>query len=217
MLGYQISLPSPLRRSDRALRRPAASVRSRSRAASRSRSSFSRWFRAAAPLIFFALPLVTALAAFSSSDCNWTSASFSEGELERVRCRLADLSLLYSFCVSQPSRNGILELPAYSSSSLRLLFPPFIPPSSLAGCPSSFDSSIALRNSSSSSYAASRLFIVDLRFVNKLAFCRDCRGSFFRRGSSLEEALDDREDELSVTGRYLEYFCLYYATPSQFE
>lgn len=93
-------LPSPRLRSARPFRLPAASARSLSRFSSRSRISFSRWFRAAAPRIFLWLPGTNfmALSASSSESGFGSKVSLSEGgeePFDAVRCLLGSSFRLF--------------------------------------------------------------------------------------------------------------------------
>ena len=89
----------------------------------------------------------------------------------------------------------------YVSLSLRLRLPRRVVVSSGILFVSSLLSSMARRSCSSSSYAASRLFMVDRRFGFGPSLCRDL-GSLERREVSREEAREEGAgDDTGETGR----------------
>lgn len=94
----------------------------------------------------------------------------------------------------------------YASLSLRLRLGRRELESSITDLLSSLLSSIALRNCSSSSYAASRLFMVERRFVLDILVPLRVFFSFVFRELSLEDALDAGGEGEPTTGRYRDDF-----------
>ena len=90
----------------------------------------------------------------------------------------------------------------YVSLSLRLLFAPRVAISSATVFVSSLLSSMARRICSSSSYAASRLFMVERRLMVSL------RDLYLRLELSREESRDETAVDAGATGRYCEERCL---------
>lgn len=117
-------LPSPRRFSARPFLLPAASTRSFSRFSSCSRSSFLRWFRAAAPRIFFADGENVALASSMSPSSSWGAPlSFDDADdPDLVRCRLLSSFPLRCDVVSRRCNTDTVVVTHGSSSSL-LRFP----------------------------------------------------------------------------------------------
>ena len=148
----------------------------------------------------------------SDSASRWRSLLLDE-EPEIVRCRLASaLPLVKGFGQSRYSTKDEVRQRTHSSLSLRLRFPLRWPVPVLARA-SFLLSSRALRNSASSSYFASRLFIVGRRpFANVSALARaDLLSLCFLEFSLalwLNGSGDADSDFESWAGRKREYFRL---------
>ena len=132
-------------------------------------------------------------------------------EPESIRGRLEPSLRLIQQSQSVIERKAIVGMNlTHSSLSLRpLLFRPG-PASTLPDPPSFLLSSIALRICSDSSYAASRLFIVDrLLWAKASALGLDFNSLGFREEPSRGDGSGDAcGDGASWTGRYRECFCL---------
>lgn len=136
-----------------------------------------------------------------------------DGELVRGRlgtCLKLDVGKSMSALDhSSKTSSSLHQLSTYASLSLRLLLPLRVATSSAVDLFSSLLSSIARRSCSSSSYAASRLFIVERRLMLEDSFCRDLESFDRLELLSLEESREEAGgDKGGATGRYEEECCL---------